>query len=82
MLPICIGGVAGGVVGFLARPSVPLVGQLPFATVITRGGSLTGLDVLLKGVAETSFNYLLVGVVVGAAVGWFIQQQSAKKENG
>lgn len=62
----------------MLRPSVPLIGPLPFGTVITRGANLTGLDSLLKGAAETSFNYMLVGVVVGALVGWVIKQQSSK----
>lgn len=59
------GGVVGGIVGFLLRPSVPLVGQLPLEAVLTRGGSLNGLDVLLKGAAETSFNYMVAGVLIG-----------------
>jgi hypothetical protein len=67
--------------GFLLRPSVPLIGPLPFETVITRGANLTGLDSLLKGAAETSFNYMLVGVVVGALVGWVIRQQSNKTKS-
>ena len=59
----------GGVVGFLVRPSVPLMGQLPFTTVITRGANLRGFDQLLLGYARTSFNYLLAGLVLGAIVG-------------
>lgn len=63
------GLVIGGVVGFLLRPSVPLMGQLPFGTVITRGANLQGLDQLLLGYARTSFNYLIAGMVLGAIVG-------------
>jgi hypothetical protein len=59
----------GGVVGFLLRPSVPLMGQLPFTTVITRGANLRGLDQLLLGYARTSFNYMLAGLVLGAVIG-------------
>ena len=59
----------GGVVGFLIRPSVPFMGQLPFTTVITRGANLRGLDQLLTGYARTSFNYVIAGMVVGAVVG-------------
>jgi hypothetical protein len=64
-----VGLMIGGVVGFLLRPSLPFIGQLPFTTVITRGGNLQGLDQLLIGYARTSFNYLIVGIVVGAVVG-------------
>lgn len=63
-----LGAFLGGLVGFLLRPSLPLIGQLPFKTVITRGSNLTGLDVLLKSTAEQSFNYMLIGVVVGAVL--------------
>ena len=51
------------VVGFLLR-SVPLMGQFPFTTVITRG-NLRGPDQLLLGYAHTSFNYLIAGMIWG-----------------
>lgn len=63
-----LGAFLGGLVGFLLRPSLPLIGQLPFKTVITRGSNLTGLDVLLKSTAEQSFNYMVIGVIVGAVL--------------
>ena len=63
------GLLIGGLVGFLLRPSVPLMGQLPFRTVITRGANLRGLDQLLLGYARTSFNYLIAGILVGAIIG-------------
>ena len=63
------GLVIGSIVGFLFRPRVPSVGQLPFITVITRGANLRGLDQLLLGYAHTSFNYLIAGMILGAIVG-------------
>ena len=63
------GLLIGGLVGFLLRPSVPLIGQLPFSTVISRGANLRGLDQLLLGYARTSFNYLLAGLVLGVVIG-------------
>jgi hypothetical protein len=67
---LLLAGVAvGGLVGFLLRPTVPLMGQLPFITVITRGANLRGLDQLLTGYARTSFNYLAAGIIVGAVIG-------------
>ena len=63
------GLIIGGIVGFLLRPSVPLMGQLPFTTVITRGANLRGFDQLLTGYARTSFNYLVAGIIVGAVIG-------------
>ena len=65
-----VGLLIGLVVGFLLRPAVPFLGQLPFGTVITRGANLRGLDQLLVAYARTSFNYLIAGVVLGATVGW------------
>jgi hypothetical protein len=66
------GFFVGGCVGFLLRPSAFLVGQLPFGTVITRGSNLSGLDQLLISTAETSFNYLLVGAILGTVIGFVI----------
>jgi hypothetical protein len=67
---LTVGLLIGGVVGFLLRPSVPIMGQLPFSTVITRGANLHGLDQLLVGYARTSFNYLIGGMVVGVVIGF------------
>jgi hypothetical protein len=64
-----IGLVIGGIVGFLLRPSVPFMGQLPFGTVLRRGANLHGLDQLLVGYARTSFNYLIAGMLMGAIMG-------------
>src|SRR5258708_6851683 len=63
---VFLGALLGGAIGFLLRPSVPLVGPLPFSVVISRGSNLQGLDLVLKGTAQTSFNYLLAGVLFGA----------------
>jgi multisubunit Na+/H+ antiporter MnhE subunit len=65
---VVLGAILGAIVGFLLRPSVPLVGQLPFPVVITRGANLSGLDIILRSVAEQSFNYMMVGAIVGAIV--------------
>jgi hypothetical protein len=46
--------------------------------VIGRGANLSGLDSLLRGAAEISFDYMLVGVVIGALVDLLIKQQSTK----
>lgn len=78
-----LGFFLGGLVGFLLRPSLPLIGQLPFQTVITRGSNLTGIDMLLKSTAEQSFNYLLIGAIVGAvilgfAAGFMGKQKTAR----
>jgi len=70
---LLLAGLAvGGLVGFLLRPTVPLMGQLPFITVITRGANLRGLDQLLTGYARTSFNYLVAGIIVGAVIGMIL----------
>lgn len=64
-----IGFLVGGFVGFSLRPAAPFIGQLPFDVVITRGANLTGLDTLLVGIAQTSFNYMMTGTVLGAVLG-------------
>ncbi len=63
------GFLIGGFIGFIMRPSAFLVGQLPFETVIARGSNLSGLDRILVSTAETSFNYLMVGALLGALGG-------------
>lgn len=64
-----VGFFLGGSIGFLLRPSAFLVGQLPFETVIARGSNLSGLEGLLISTAETSFNYMLIGAILGAIGG-------------
>ena len=63
------GFLVGALVGYLYRPPAFLIGQLPFDVVISRGTSLKGFDQMYIPVAETSFNYLLGGGVVGAIAG-------------
>jgi len=67
---IAVGAGVGLFIGFLLRPSVALVGQLPFTAVITRGAMLQGLDQMLVPAAQTSFNYMLVGGIVGVVAGF------------
>jgi hypothetical protein len=69
MLLGVVGFLVGGFVGFQLRPAAFLVGQLPFGTVITRGSNLSGLESLLIPTAQTSFNYMLAGAVLGAVCG-------------
>lgn len=83
MIPFGVFGFCvGGLVGFAMRPSVLLIGQLPFGVVITRGTNLTGLDLLLRPTAETSFNQMvtaaIVGALIGVVVGLLIKSLSAR----
>lgn len=75
---LAIGFLAGGFIGFLLRPSVFLVGQLPFSTVVTRGSGLSGLDQLLVPSAQQSFNVMVAGTLVGAAVAFAASRLLAK----
>ena len=74
-----LGGIIGGYIGYLLRPSIPLIGQLPFGTVITKGSNLKGLDTLFISTAEVSFNYLIIGVLVGLSIGWIVGNLLTKK---
>ncbi len=71
-LPIALGAALGGLIGFLLRPSVPLLGHLPFSLVITRGSQLDFYSTL-RLAAERSFIFLLVGVILGAIAGAYSQ---------
>ena len=63
------GFLLGAGVAFFYRPPAILVGQLPFRHVITRGASLKGFEQVYIEVAQRSFDYLLVGGLLGAGVG-------------
>ena len=80
-----LGFLVGGFLGFLLRPSVPLIGQLPFFVVMTRGAGLGGLDQVLVPYAQNSFNIVLVGAIIGAVIGVFvghnISQNKAKSND-
>jgi hypothetical protein len=81
-IPLAAVGVfIGGLIGFLLRPAAPLIGQLDFGTVITRGSNLTGLETLLVSTAQTSFSYLLVGVILGAVAGVLIGLMTSKSKS-
>ena len=64
-----LGLLVGGFIGFLSRPSGVLSGQLPFFNVLTRGMTYEGVDQVLINLAEQSFNIMLMGAIIGAAVG-------------
>ena len=79
-LPLAALGVfIGGLLGFLMRPAAPLIGQLDFGTVISRGSNLRGLDSLLISTAQASFNYLLFGAILGAVCGIVVALLTSKK---
>jgi hypothetical protein len=71
---IAMGFIVGGTFGFLLRPSTFLIGQLPFATVITRGTSLSGFDQILVPMAQQSFNLMLIGAVIGMISGLILDR--------
>ena len=75
------GFLIGGLLGFLFRPSAFLVGRLPFAAVISRGAVFEGLDKMLVPMAQTSFNVMLAGAVIGAVCGLIVGYFVCKKKD-
>jgi hypothetical protein len=73
-----VGLIFGASIGYFYRPPALFVGQLPFDVVITRGGTLKGLDQIYLEVAKTSFNYLLIGGIAGAITGAAIGRKKPK----
>jgi hypothetical protein len=69
VLACLLGILLGGFVGYLLVPSLPFVGKLPLGHIFTRGAFLEGLDTMLVSVAETSFNYMLLGAILGGVIG-------------
>ncbi len=69
------GLILGGAIGFFARPSIPLLGQVPLGEVLTGGRYLNGLDALLLSTAQKSWNLMVIcailGAVLAAAFGFF-----------
>jgi Short C-terminal domain/Double zinc ribbon len=77
-----LGLILGALLGYLLRPSIPLIGkQLDFETVISQGTNLKGMDQILVPLAETSFNYLLFGSIIGAIVGLASAYLLSKNKN-
>lgn len=60
------GAFLGTFIGFLLRPSAPVVGQIPLANVLSRGVDIAQV---LTPFAETSFNYVLSGLILGWLIG-------------
>lgn len=75
------GCLAGGFIGFLLRPSAFMIGQLPFQHVITRGGSLQGVERVFLSLARESFNTMVIGAAIGLfagiVIGYFIGRKGA-----
>jgi len=68
-----IGFFIGGFIGYLSRPSnLWAGGQLPFETVITRGANLEGIETIFVSQAQISFNYLVIGAILGLVIGWIV----------
>lgn len=65
---VIVGVILGAFVGFLMRPTLPIIGQLPADTVMARGTNLTGLNTIERSTAEESFNYVMIGAIVGGAL--------------
>ena len=81
LLVFIVGGFAlGALMGFLTRPSGFLVGQLPLATVLSRGAGLTDLDALLIPLAQRSFNQMFAFAIVGGIVGFVIGRGSMRQQ--
>ncbi len=67
-LSMIIGGLLGGYVGYLLRPITFFGSRLPFDAIIRRDEHW-GLIRELKPYAETSFNYIVIGFIIGAFIG-------------
>jgi hypothetical protein len=78
-----IGAVTGGVLGFLARPSIPIIGRLPLDAVLTRATTYHGLGSgYIHGVADRSLAILVLGVVVGGFIGYLADRVASKVGGG
>lgn len=80
-LPVAGLTLLGALLGFLIRPSAPEVGQLPFSTIIVRGaaGPFDEPDPVLVAVAQSSFNVVVAGAILGLAVGIGLSVLAARR---
>lgn len=79
--PALLGAAIGGFISFLFRPAAPLVGQLPFGVVISRGATLVGMDKMLVPYAESSFNIMVVGIILGIVIGTVVGSSLSKTKH-
>ncbi|AKB84495.1 hypothetical protein [Methanococcoides methylutens] len=63
------GTMIGAIIGYILRPEAPGMGKLPLGTVMTRGSDLAGADEAIISIAQASFNYVVIGAVIGAIIG-------------
>jgi len=64
-----LGLLVGGFIGFLSRPASPIAGRVSFIDALTRGASLEGVNQVMINLAERSFDVMLIGALIGLAVG-------------
>lgn len=64
---------SGCILGFLFRPGIPVIGQLPFSVVITGGETLNGISKLAAPYAQESLEYMIAGGIIGCIVGYFFK---------
>ena len=74
-----VGGLLGGTLGFIFRPATAMVGQLPLGTVLRRGADLETIGRLLLPTAQTSFNMLVGGAILGAILGGVLTYQLIRR---
>ncbi len=81
LLPAAGLTMLGALLGFLFRPAAPEAGQLPFSTIITRGatGPFDESNPVVVAVAQSSFNVLMAGAILGLAVGLGLAVRAARR---
>ncbi len=78
-----LGAVIGGILGFLARPSIPIIGRLPLDAVLTRAATYHGLaSGYIHQVADRSLGILVLGAAVGGVVGYLADRVSNNAGGG
>ncbi len=78
-----VGAVIGGILGFLARPSIPIIGRLPLDAVLTRASTYHGLaSGYIHQVADRSLGVLVLGVALGGVIGYFADTAAGNAGGG
>ena len=78
-----VGAAIGGILGFLARPSIPIIGRLPLDAVLTRASTYQGLaSGYIHQIADRSLAILLFGVALGGIIGYLADRAASGAGGG
>lgn len=69
---LVVGVIIGGLIGYGLSPVIPLIGErVAITDAITLGTMYTGMDEILRPLAQKTFFYIVTGSLLGGLAGFF-----------